>query len=429
MGVPDTEPRASQSISTMSVHQATCTAPVNIAVVKYWGKRDTKLILPTNDSLSVTLDQDHLRTVTTARADESFGTVGAGSCQDRLWLNGHEETIQPGGRLDACLHELRRLRAEREKADPSLPPLSRWALRLCSENNFPTAAGLASSASGFAALAVTVAELYGLSETLSRSELSKIARRGSGSACRSVFGGFVAWDMGQQDNGDDSLAVCVAEREHWPDLHVLICVVNDAKKGTSSTSGMQRTVETSPLLQHRIQQVVPERMRRMREAIQQRDFGAFTDLTTADSNNFHACCLDTAPPIFYMNDTSRAIVQVIEELNRARKDAGDDPIAAYTFDAGPNAVLYVREKDMPTVLGVMHHYFPDASFDDPFQLHVSSSTLPALPPSFREDAVPVHPSGSVRRLIHTRVGDGPRVLERGCGAHSLLNEQGLPLRS
>ncbi|CCU99826.1 unnamed protein product [Malassezia sympodialis ATCC 42132] len=409
----------------MSVHQATCTAPVNIAVVKYWGKRDTKLILPTNDSLSVTLDQDHLRTVTTARADESFGTVGAGSCQDRLWLNGHEETIQPGGRLDACLHELRRLRAEREKADPSLPPLSRWALRLCSENNFPTAAGLASSASGFAALAVTVAEL----ETLSRSELSKIARRGSGSACRSVFGGFVAWDMGQQDNGDDSLAVCVAEREHWPDLHVLICVVNDAKKGTSSTSGMQRTVETSPLLQHRIQQVVPERMRRMREAIQQRDFGAFTDLTTADSNNFHACCLDTAPPIFYMNDTSRAIVQVIEELNRARKDAGDDPIAAYTFDAGPNAVLYVREKDMPTVLGVMHHYFPDASFDDPFQLHVSSSTLPALPPSFREDAVPVHPSGSVRRLIHTRVGDGPRVLERGCGAHSLLNEQGLPLRS
>lgn len=412
----------------MSVHQATCTAPVNIAVVKYWGKRDTSLILPTNDSLSVTLDQDHLRTVTSARADESFGTLDAGSLRDRLWLNGQEETIKPGGRLDACLTELRRLRAEREKADPSLPSLSRWALRLCSENNFPTAAGLASSASGFAALAVTVAELYGLSETLSRSELSKIARRGSGSACRSVFGGFVAWDMGQQDNGDDSLAVPVAEREHWPDLHVLICVVNDGKKGTSSTSGMQRTVETSPLLQQRIEHVVPERMRRMREAIQQRDFGAFTDLTTADSNNFHACCLDTAPPIFYMNDTSRAIVHVVEELNRAHRDAGGDPIAAYTFDAGPNAVLYVREKDMPTVLAVVRHYFPDASFDDPFQLQVSAG-LPALPPSFRADIVPVHPSGSVRRLIHTRVGDGPRVLERGRGAHSLLNEQGLPLRS
>ena len=89
------------------VYQATCTAPVNIAVIKYWGKRDTRLILPTNDSLSVTLDQDHLRTVTTARADSSF-QAGA-----RLWLNGVEDEIKAGGRLDACLVELRRLRAER----------------------------------------------------------------------------------------------------------------------------------------------------------------------------------------------------------------------------------------------------------------------------------------------------------------------------
>jgi len=348
----------------MAVYQATCTAPVNIAVVKYWGKRDTKLILPTNDSLSVTLDQDHLRTVTTARADESFGSDAHGAREDRLWLNGVEEEIKQGGRLDACLAELRRLRAERESADASLPKLSRWNLRLCSENNFPTAAGLASSASGFAALAATVAELYGLSDVLSRSELSKIARRGSGSACRSLFGGFVAWESGTAADGQDSLAVPVVEREHWPDLHVLICVVNDAKKGTSSTAGMQRTVETSPLLQHRIQHVVPERMRAMKEAIQKRDFSAFTDLTTADSNNFHACCLDTAPPIFYMNDTSRAIVQLIEELNHARRTEDGEPVAAYTFDAGPNAVLYMREKDMDLVLRVMCHYFPDADFDD-----------------------------------------------------------------
>ena len=147
-----------------AVYQATCTAPVNIAVIKYWGKRDTQLILPTNDSLSVTLDQDHLRTVTTARADASFGTTeDLGSRHDKLWLNGSEESIKPGGRLEACLTELRRLRADREERDTSLPPLSRWGLRLCSENNFPTAAGLASSASGFAALAITVAELYGLS--------------------------------------------------------------------------------------------------------------------------------------------------------------------------------------------------------------------------------------------------------------------------
>ena len=196
----------------MSVYQATCTAPVNIAVIKYWGKRDTKLVLPTNDSLSVTLDQDHLRTVTTARADASFGTDEAGTRQDKLWLNGAEESIKPGGRLDACLCEMRKLRAELEAKDRSLPPLSKWGLRLCSENNFPTAAGLASSASGFAALAVSVAELYGLRAVMTSSQLSIIARRGSGSACRSVFGGFVAWESGAQDDGSDSLAKTSKDR-------------------------------------------------------------------------------------------------------------------------------------------------------------------------------------------------------------------------
>lgn len=429
----------------MSVYQATCTAPVNIAVIKYWGKRDTKLVLPTNDSLSVTLDQDHLRTVTTARADASFGTDEAGTRQDKLWLNGAEESIKPGGRLDACLCEMRKLRAELEAKDRSLPPLSKWGLRLCSENNFPTAAGLASSASGFAALAVSVAELYGLRAVMTSSQLSIIARRGSGSACRSVLGGFVAWQMGTADDGSDSFAIPIAEREHWPDLHVLICVVNDAKKGTSSTVGMQNTVETSPLLQHRIKHVVPERMQQMNEAIQKRDFAAFTQLTTADSNNFHACCLDTTPPIFYMNDTSRAIVHVVEELNRARAEAGEDPIAAYTFDAGPNAVLYVREKDMLCVRQVVQHYFPGATMDDRLQgaandaseapassLSSSSLSLPlpsSLPATFRPDVVPVHPAGSVRRLIHTRVGDGPRVLEHGQGPESLLSADGMPVRT
>ncbi|WFC95543.1 diphosphomevalonate decarboxylase [Malassezia brasiliensis] len=416
------------------VHQATCTAPVNIAVIKYWGKRDTRLILPTNDSLSVTLDQDHLRTVTTARADPSF-QAGA-----RLWLNGVEDEIKTGGRLDACLIELRRLRAEREASDASLPKMSEWGLHLCSENNFPTAAGLASSASGFAALAVTVATLYGLDDILSPSQLSMIARRGSGSACRSVFGGFVAWESGTKEDGSDSLAVPVAERDHWPELDVLICVVNDGKKGTSSTSGMQRTVETSPLLQHRIKHVVPERMAKMREAIAQRDFGAFTALTTADSNDFHACCLDTAPPIFYMNDTSRGIVHLIEEANRARAEEGKEPLAAYTFDAGPNAVLYMRKgEDANTVLRLVQHYFPGADFEDTFNLlgggagaphrgETEPQALPTLPPSFNREVIPVHPVGSVRRLIHTRVGDGPRVLERGLGKESLLKEDGTPVR-
>lgn len=101
-----------------NVFQATCSAPVNIAVIKYWGKRDTSLILPTNDSLSVTLDQDHLRSVTTARADASFGS------QDRLWLNGEEETIKADGRLRRCIDEMKKLRQTKEAKDADLPKVN-----------------------------------------------------------------------------------------------------------------------------------------------------------------------------------------------------------------------------------------------------------------------------------------------------------------
>ncbi|KAK7062603.1 Peptide chain release factor 1, mitochondrial [Paramarasmius palmivorus] len=216
----------------------------SISFIRYWGKRDTKLILPTNSSLSVTLSQDHLRSTTTSRADPAFE-------RDTLWLNGKEEEIKPGSRTETCIREMRTLRkTEVEDKDPNAPKLSTMKLHISSFNNFPTAAGLASSASGFAALIASLSALFQL--PTHPTQLSLIARQGSGSACRSLFGGYVAWEMGSKPDGSDSHAVQVAPHTHWPDLHALICVVNDAKKGTSSTSGMQRTVETSPLLQHRL---------------------------------------------------------------------------------------------------------------------------------------------------------------------------------
>lgn len=326
---------------------------------QYWGKRDTNLILPTNDSLSVTLDQDHLSSVTTVRSDPSFT-----SPPERLWLNGVEEEIGLQGRLRTCIDEMRKFRREKESQDASLPKLSEWGVHICSENNFPTAAGLASSASGFAALVYTLGTLFELQPTVDNSQLSRIARQGSGSACRSLFGGFVAWERGSKADGSDSLAFEVAPREHWPDLQALICVVSDAKKRTPSTAGMQRTVATSPLLQHRIRDVVPKRMTEISAAIRSKDFDTFASITMADSNNFHATCLDTTPPIFYMNDVSRAIVQLIEELNRASESEGRGKVAAYTYDAGPNAVLYALREKMPVVLRLIRHYFPNTDFDD-----------------------------------------------------------------
>ncbi|XP_044367612.1 diphosphomevalonate decarboxylase MVD2, peroxisomal-like [Triticum aestivum] len=135
-------------------------------------------------------------------------------------------------------------------------------------------------------------------------ELSSIARQGSGSACRSIYSGLVKWCMGKNDDGSDSMAVQLVDESHWSDLVIIIAVVSSKQKETSGTSGMRDTVETSPLLQYRAQTVVPGRILKMEEAIKNRDFESFARLTGADSNQFHAVCLDTSPPIFYMNDKS-----------------------------------------------------------------------------------------------------------------------------
>lgn len=289
-------------------------------------------------------------------------------------------------------------------------------LRIASYNNFPTAAGLASSASGLAALVASLAQLYELPQ--SASELSRIARQGSGSACRSLFGGFVAWREGQAADGSDSLAVEVAPQSHWPDMHALICVVSDAKKGTSSTAGMQATVATSPLLQERLK-VVPGRMQTIEKAIQDKDFDAFAEVTMRDSNQFHAVCLDTQPPIFYLNDVSRGVIALVEELNRAHKEKTGHLLAAYTFDAGPNAVIYAPEANMPTVLEAVNHFFPqELAAKDPFEAKKAD-----LPQGFNEAAVRTWEKGSVKQLIHTRVGDGPRKLAED---ESLLKADGTP---
>lgn len=297
--------------------------------------------------------------------------------------------------------------------------LSQWPLRIASYNNFPTAAGLASSASGLAALVASLAALYQLPHPPTL--LSRIARQGSGSACRSLFGGYVAWREGTASDGSDSLAEEVASRDHWSDMHALICVVSDKKKGTSSTSGMQRTVETSPLLQHRLK-IVPDRMSRMEKAIKEKDFDEFAKLTMADSNNFHAVCLDTSPPIFYLNDVSRALIGLVEELNRANLASTGKHIAAYTFDAGPNCVIYALEENMRVIIETVQKYFPtEAEFPDPFGMMGSHAGKGVE--GFNGEWSTPWEKGSVKGLIHTRVGDGPRRLGE---QDSLLGEDGTP---
>ncbi|KAI5303626.1 GPI inositol deacylase [Ascosphaera pollenicola] len=373
------------------VYRATATAPVNIAVVKYWGKRDKRLNLPTNSSLSVTLSQDDLRALTTASCSPAFPEGVT------IILDGKPEPVKE--RAAACIQTLREMRRSMEENDSSLVKLSTFGLRIVSRNNFPTAAGLASSAAGFAALVTSIAHLYEL--PASASDLSKISRVGSGSACRSMLGGYVAWRGGEQPDGQDSFAEEVAPVSHWPEMRALILVVSDLKKDTPSTEGMQSTVATAPLFSQRAQTLVPQTMKAMEEAIAKRDFPAFAELTMRDSNNFHAQCLDTWPPIFYMNDTSRAAVRLVHQLNQATGRA----VCAYTFDAGPNAVIYYLEKDNEQVVSTFKTILQQAEGWDK-AASIASTSLD----TFDSRLVETLRQG-VNRVILTAVGDGPRRVD------------------
>ena len=202
---------------------------------------------------------------------------------------------------------------------------------------------------------------------------------------------------------------------HWPEMRAAILVVSAAKKGVSSTSGMQSTVATSELFIRRAKEVIPDRMNRMKEAIKQKDFSTFAELTMKDSNQFHAVCLDTFPPIFYLNDISRGIIRLIEELNRI---AGK-PVAAYTFDAGPNAVIYYLEENKKWIMALLKTCFEGVP-----GLEGVDQNAPGLDEEFDIWLVKAVLDG-VSRIILTQVGEGPEKVE----GKSLINSEGEPIKS
>lgn len=372
----------------------TCTGPVNIAVIKYWGKRDEKLILPLNSSVSVTLHQDQLRTITTVATSQNFE-------KDQIWLNGIEQNIE-NSRLQAVIKEVKkRARNRKRKSDGKL--------HIVSENNFPTAAGLASSAAGYGCLVYTLAKLFKIN-----GELSDIARQGSGSACRSIYGGFVVWDKGKKDDGSDSTSKQIAPHAHWPELSVLILVVSDQTKHTSSTSGMQTTVQSSELLQQRLFSLTI-REQQITEAINNRDFKTFAEFTMKESNQLHAVCLDTYPPIAYMTCVSHLIVRLVHLYNDWQKDIK----VAYTFDAGPNACLFMLESEVPRFYSLVKHFFLSENVDSiiqglPIPEHICND----------EDVNNFNikrQEGSVKYVIHTKPGPGPQEVNE-----SLIDKKGWP---
>lgn len=283
--------------------QSEAIACANIALIKYWGKRQRELNLPAVGSLSITLDA--LSTRTRVRFDPALAA-------DSLRLNGREN-VEATARTSRFLDLLRAKAGHEERAEIS------------SENNFPTSAGLASSASGFAALAAAAAAALDLQ--LAPAELSALARQGSGSAARSIFGGFVEWHRGERDDGADSHAEPLAAAEHWP-LKVLIAVTDEGPKQTGSTDGMTQTEFTSPYFDAWVDGQEAD-LGDARAAILARDFEKLADVSEFSCLKMHASAMAARPGVIYWNGATIAAMHAV----RALRSRGL-PVF-FTVDAGP----------------------------------------------------------------------------------------------
>lgn len=305
--------------------KATAIATPNIALIKYWGKRDEKLILPTEGSISFTLDEQ-LATKCTIEFSEDYK-------EDELWINGKRYLTQE--QIEKSKNQLdfiRRIIGTSIKA------------KIVSESIVPTAGGLAGSAAGLCAQAFAAVNALNLG--IDEKQISIICRIGSGSACRSVYGGFVEWRRGEKADGSDSYAAQIADENHWSDFRCIICIVEREEKKIKSRPGMKRTAETSILYPKRLE-YLPFVLDMTRNAIIKKDLQSLMKVTMRDSNNMHSVMLDTWLPIIYLNDVSRKVIYSIHDFN------ADGIKAGYSFDAGPNPCIFTVNKYVDEVKNIL----------------------------------------------------------------------------
>jgi len=308
---------------------ATAQAFANIAFIKYWGNRDNALRIPMNGSISMNLDGLFTQTTVSFQPSLPF---------DELVINGHEVA---GTGLERVSYILDLIRDQAKISDRA---------EVMTTNNFPSGAGIASSASAFAALALAGSQAAGLD--LSERNLSRLARRGSGSAARSIPDGFVEWQAGTCD--EDSFAYSIADTNHWK-LVDCVAIVGAAHKKTGSTEG-HSLAATSPLQEARVADA-PRRLDICRSAILNCDFNAFASIVELDSDMMHSVMTTSKPPLHYWKPAS------LEVMSRVRAWRAEGIQACYTVDAGPNVhviclenetqIIDKRLRDIPGVQNVL----------------------------------------------------------------------------
>lgn len=293
--------------------QATARAHPNIALVKYWGKRDDSLILPAAGSLSMTLDC--LPTTTTVRLLDDTG-------DDVFTLNGAPADQKATSRTSRFLDVVRELAGDRRRA------------AVVSANEAPTGAGLASSAAGFAALALAASTAYGLD--LGERGLSRLARRGSGSACRSVVPGFAVWHAGSGD-GDS-----YAEQLDAPDLRLVAVTIDAGPKAVSSREAMRRTRDTSPFYDAWVSSTEGT-LADMVQACRVGDLARIGELTESHALRMHAVIASCMPPVRYLAPASVSVFDAVAALRSSGL------YAWATADAGPNVCILTTPADAAQV--------------------------------------------------------------------------------
>lgn len=289
----------------MMISTAAAAAHPNIAFIKYWGNQDDALRIPANSSISMNLDG--LETRTTVQFD-------TGLDGDGLILNGEPAAGEALSRVSAALDRIRQL------ADVKTSALVR------SENSFPAGAGIASSASAFAALVLAATTALGL--CLSERELSQLARTGSGSASRSIPGGFVEWQAGTDH--DSSFAASIAGPEHW-NLVDFIVLISSQHKAVGSSQGHQLAA-TSPLQAARVADA-GRRLEVCRQSLLEKDFPRFAEIVEQDSTLMHSVMMTSSPPLYYWEPGTLEIMAAV----RIWREEGLQ--VCYTIDAGPNVHL------------------------------------------------------------------------------------------
>lgn len=292
-------------------------AYTNIALIKYWGKKNEELILPMNNSLSLTLDAFYTETE----------VIFSDTFTDDLFYLDHELQTEAATEKISRFLDLVRIQANTNKR-----------AKVISHNFVPTAAGLASSASGLAALAGACNEALGLD--LDEQALSRLARRGSGSACRSIFGGFVEWEKGHDDQ--TSYAQQIPSNGFEEELAMVFVLINDQQKDVSSRDGMRRTVETSHFYQGWLDSVETDLME-LKQAIAEKSFQTVGEVMERNGLKMHGTTLAANPPFTYWSPDSLKAMQAVRELR-----ASGIP-CYFTMDAGPNVKVLVEKKNQTAV--------------------------------------------------------------------------------